>query len=84
MLLLWHGYKNKTGLTLGLGVVVLVLATCGIPMSFFLFRYLRKKRKDRQRAYRVERNNRKMEATYENPTATAEDEKKDQTAADAD
>ena len=71
--MVWHGYKHKVTVTLALGIVVLVLTFFGFPTSFFVYRHLRKKRIDRRRAYRVEKNKQKMDATYDNSAVTNED-----------
>lgn len=49
LLLMIHGYNTTTSLTLGLGVLVVIVSTCGMPGAIFGCRWWRRRRRKQRR-----------------------------------
>ncbi|KAK2182705.1 hypothetical protein NP493_340g00007 [Ridgeia piscesae] len=49
LLLMIHGYNTSTALTLGLGVLVVIVSTCGMPGAIFGCRWWRRHRRKQRR-----------------------------------
>ena len=74
-LMVWYGVNSKSTVSLVLGIILLICATCGLPGMFLSVRHFRRKRKKRRLAIYAEKTARANKNSFTNNTVILEEER---------
>jgi hypothetical protein len=69
-MLIVYGYNKELTIPIVGGILLICLSTCGFPSGFFLFKHIKKKRKEKKLKSNAQKDQRLRAAAFDNPIRT--------------